>query len=395
MLSRRNFLVSGGGLAGLATLPLSAAGHKERLTITKVELFPVLPPLKPGVLAKSDTNDFDKVPKFMLKVHTDSGIVGLGETHRMHGGVNSVGAAQLRRAAEALRGRNVLDFYLPNLQLPVDTDVMAFEVAFYDILGKAVRWPVYRLLGGLGQRKVLVHYWIGRNLSTEELREAAQRAVALGLGGIKIKRQTPLVNALKIFDSVSPKLKITVDLMGYYHGAFLPLLREMETIGNVLVLEDPPPSLQNLPPSQISDGLATYHKWGLKTQIPIAIHLYVNRYKERGMVNAIAAEACSVFNLDAPNMAEWVSDAYFAGAVGKPVYHASAHELGVLDAALLHACAAAPNCTYPSDILSFERVNNLLVKPLERQGTYYVVSDNPGLGVELDMDAVKRYRATT
>jgi muconate cycloisomerase len=396
VLSRRNFLsVGAGGLAGISALPLSAAGHKERLTITKVELFRVCPPLQEGVLAKSDTNDFDKVPKFMLKVHTDSGIVGLGETGRFRGGPNSAIAVQLRRAAEALRGRNVLDFYLPNLQLPVDTDFTAFEVAFYDIIGKAVGWPVWRLLGGLGQRKVLVHYWIGVGLSPEELRHAAQRAVALGFGGIKIKYQHPLVDALKIFYSVSPKLKMTVDLMGYYGGDFPTVLREMEEIGNVLVLEDPPPSLQSLPQSQIADGLAAYHKLSQETKIPIAIHLYVNRYKEQGMVNATAADACSVFNLDAPNMQEWVGDAYFAGAVGKSVYRASGHELGVLDAAMLHACAAAPNCTYPSDILSYERVNNLLVKPLERQGSYYIVPDTPGLGVELDMDAVKRYEART
>ena len=126
MLSRRDLLVGAGGLAGISTLPLSAAGHKERLTMTKVELFRVCPPLQEGVLAKSDTHGFDKIPKFMLKVHTDSGIVGLGETHRMGGGPDSAGAVQLRRAAEALRGKNVLDFYLPHLQLPVDTDVMAF-----------------------------------------------------------------------------------------------------------------------------------------------------------------------------------------------------------------------------------------------------------------------------
>ena len=113
------------------------------------------------------------------------------------------------------------------------------------------------------------------------------------------------------------------------------------------------------------------------------------------MVNAVAAEACSVFNLDAPNMAEWVSNACFAGTVGKSVYHASAHELGVLDAAMLHACAAAPNCTYPSDILSYQRVNNLLAKPLEIRDSYTVVSDRPGLGVELDMDAVRRYEVRT
>ncbi len=133
------------------------------------------------------------------------------------------------------------------------------------------------------------------------------------------------------------------------------MVREIEAIGNVLVIEDPPPRLDNLPQPQIADGLAEYHKLSQETKIPLALHLYINRYKVPGMVNAIAAEACSVFNLDMPNMAEWVSNAYFAGAVGKSVYHASAQELGVLDAAMLHACAAAPNCTYPSDILSLPK----------------------------------------
>lgn len=395
MLSRRELLVGTGGLAGISALPLIAAGHQERLTITNVELFRVAPPLKEGCLPKSDLESFSKIPKYMLKVHTDSGIVGLGETHRMGGGPDSDGPVRLRRAAEAVCGKNVLDFYLPHLQLPVDTDVMAFEVAFYDIIGKAVGWPVYRLLGGLGQRKVLVHDWIGKGLSPEMIRAATERAVAAGFKGIKMKRIVPLADALKVIYSVSPKLEITVDLMGSYPGDFLPVVRELEAIGNVLVIEDPPPRLDNLPPSQIADGLAACHKLSQETKIPLALHWYINRYKVPGMVKAIAAEACSVFNLDMPNMAEWVSSAYLAGAVGKSVYHASAQELGVLDAAMLHACAAAPNCTYPSDILSFQRVSDLLVKPIEIRESYAIVSDNPGLGVELDMDAVGRYEART
>ena len=386
MLSRRDLLVGAGGLAGISALPLSAAGHQERLTITKVELFRVCPPLQDGVLAKTAGPDFDKIPKFMLKVHTDSGIVGLGETHRMGGGAASAGAVQLRRAAQALRGHNVLDFNLTRLELPVDTDVPAFEVAFYDILGKAVGWPVYRLLGGLGQRKVLVNYWCGKGLSPEELRQAAQRAVAGGFNGIKMKRSYPLAKALEIFASVSPKLKITVDLMGSYPGEFLPVVRELEAVGNVRVIEDPPPKI---------DALAAYHELRQQTSIPIAMHLYINREGVGGMVKAIAAEACSVFNLGAGSMAEFVANSYLAGAVGMPVWHGSAHELGVLDAAMLHACAAAPNCTYPSDILSYQRVNNMLVKPLAIRDSYAIVSDMPGLGVELDMDAVKRYEART
>ena len=385
-LSRRHLLAAAGGLAGIAALPASAAGRQERLTITKVDLFRVAPPLQEGLLPKAETEEFSKIPKFILKVYTDSGIVGLGETHRMGGGPDSEGVVRIRAAAEALRGKNVLDFNLTRLDLPVKTDTPAFEVAFYDIIGKAVGWPVYRLLGGLGQRKVPVHYWCGKGLTPAELRQVAERAVAGGFMGIKMKRIVPLVKALETFASVSPKLKITVDLMGSYPGEFLPVVRECEAVGNVLVIEDPPPKI---------DDLAAYRELHRQTKIPIAMHWYLNREGTRGMINAISAEACSVFNVAEGNLASFVANTYLAEQAGIPVWRGSAHELGILDAALLHACAAAPNCTYPSDILSFQRVHNLLAKPLELRDSYLVVSDEPGLGVELDEDAVKRYEVRT
>ena len=81
--------------AGLSTLPAGTAGGRERLTITDVELFYVCPPLQEGILPAAATKaDFDQVPKFILKVHTDAGIIGLGETHRMGGGPDSESAAR-------------------------------------------------------------------------------------------------------------------------------------------------------------------------------------------------------------------------------------------------------------------------------------------------------------
>ena len=374
------------GLAGVAALPASAAGSRERLTITQVELFRVCPPLQPGILPRAAAADFDVIPKFIVKVHTDAGIVGLGETHRMGGGPDTEAVVRIHQAAEALKGKNVLDFNLACLELPVQTDTGAFECAFYDILGKAVGWPVWRLLGGLAQRRIPVHYWCGKGLSPEELRALAERAVALGFSGIKMKRFTPLPQALEIFASVSPKLKITVDLMGHYAGDFLPVVRQLEAIGNVLVIEDPPPA---------ADALDAYRELRHQMNIPIAMHLYLNREGVRGMVRAINAESCTVFNLGAGNMAEFVARSYLAGEAGIGVWHGSAHELGILDAAMLHACAAAPNCTYPSDILSHQRVHNLLAKPFEMRDSHITVPNGPGLGVELDEDALRRYQAET
>ena len=119
-----------GSTAGLPTLPASAAGQHERLTITDVELFCVCPPLKPGILAGDAAADFDAVPKYILKVHTDAGIVGLGETHRMAGGPDSEAAERLRQAAKLVCGTDVLDYNMSRLELPVQTDLGAFEAAF-------------------------------------------------------------------------------------------------------------------------------------------------------------------------------------------------------------------------------------------------------------------------
>ncbi len=70
----------------------------------------------------------------------------------------------------------------------------------------------------------------------------------------------------------------------------------------------------------------------------------------------------------------------------------SGHDLGICDAAYLHSCAAAANCTLPSDILSYQRVDDLLTQPIEIRDSYAIVPDRPGLGFELDEEAVRRYQ---
>lgn len=370
---------------GLPTLPADFAGRDERLRITDVELHYVSPPMKPGILPASSAGDFDQVPKFIVKVHTDAGIIGLGETHRMRGGINSEAADRLRQAACALRGRNVLDFDLRHLQLPVETDVMCFEVAFYDIIGKAVGWPMWRLLGGKVHDRIPVHNWAGKHLTIPEVRELAQRSVAEGFAGIKMKRSYPLVDVLRTYADVSPDLKITVDLMGSYPDGFLEHARQWQQVGNVLCIEDPPPA---------RDALDDYRRLRGELDIPIAMHLHINDKRVQGMIEAITHDACDIFNLGAGTTNDFLGSAYLAEQVGIPVWHGSAHELGILDAAMLHACAVAPSCTMPSDILSHQRVHCMLATPIEFKDSHATVPNGPGLGVELDEDALRRYAVT-
>lgn len=378
----RRGLLGAAGLAGLASLPERLAGASERLRITRIELFRVAVPMQEDIINSPEFSpdaltEFPGIPKFILKLHTDSGIVGIGETAR---GLKEEG---VRRNVEHLVGKNILDLNLSRLELPYMAAYSGFETALYDALGKAVGWPVWRLLGGMAQERVLVNYWCGRK-NPQDMRRVAERAVAGKFRGIKIKGRPgdPVVKAVEAIAAVSPALKVTVDFNGYHKDVaeFLPIGRALDAIGNVEVIEDP----------ITKSDLAGYAALCRTLKSPIALHLA----SPKAMIEAIGARACSVFNTGpAPSMASFIANAYLAGAVGIPVWHGSGHELGILDAAMVHTCAAAANCTLPSDILSYQRVDDLVVRPVEIRDSFAIVPRAPGLGVELDEDAVRRYRA--
>ena len=377
-VSRRQALAQAGAVAGLTALPPNLAGRTERLTITRIDLFRVAVPMQNDIIHSPEIveEDFAMVPKFVLKVYTDSGIAGIGETVRGEDG------ARLRRNAESLRGKNILDLNLTRLELPTGAGYAAFEMAFYDIVGKAIGWPVYKLLGGLAQRKVLVGYWCGRK-NPVDMRRVAQRAVAGKFTSIKMKAALgdPVVKAVEAIREVAPALKVIFDPNVRFknYATFLPFAKALDAIGNVWVIEDP---------FDKSD-LAGYRELRKQVKTHVALHLA----DPRAMIQAIRAEACSVFNTGAgPSMASFVSNCYLAGAAGMPVWHGSSHDMGLADASYLHSCAAAANCTLPSDILSYQRVDDLIVQPIEIRDSYAIASDRPGLGVELDEDAVRRYR---
>ena len=380
-LSRRSVLAGAGCLAGLRPLAGWQAGKSERLRVTRFELFKVVVPMQPDIINSPEfgadaLTEFPSIPKFILKLHTDSGIVGIGETDR------GTPEAAVRRSAEFLVGKNLLDMDLTRLALPGRGGYSGFEMACYDAVGKAIGWPVYRLLGGLAQRRVLVNYWCGRK-TPADMRRVAERAVKGRFQGIKVKgrRGDPIVKAVEAIAAVSPKLRVTVDFNSSYQDAveeFQPIADGFDAIGNLEAIEDPF--------AKTDLGNTGALKRRLKRS-PVALHLG----SPVEMLRAIKADACSVFNTVSGTLAGFVANAFLAGAARMPVWHGSSHDLGLTDAAMLHSCAAAANCTMASDILSFQRVDDLIVVPIDIRDSYATVPDRPGLGVVLDEDAVRRY----
>src|SRR4051794_5701708 len=134
------------------------------MKITSVETIPVRVPIKPELAIKSGRGGTHATSPFLLvKIHTDRGLVGLGEascTPRWSG-EDQMSAAHFINTylAPALVGRD-----------PTQIDAVsqaafalvagnyftkaAVEMALWDLAGKAADKPVYELLGGKARESI-------------------------------------------------------------------------------------------------------------------------------------------------------------------------------------------------------------------------------------------------
>src|SRR5581483_9037829 len=127
------------------------------MKITRVEPIPVCVPLKKGMTTKTAHGEHVVSPYVLVRVHTDEGLVGLGEATlapRWSGETSKGCVAALRDLiAPALIGQdarqiNVLRGTLDRVLRLNPFTKAAVEMALWDLLGKAAGVPVYQLLGG-------------------------------------------------------------------------------------------------------------------------------------------------------------------------------------------------------------------------------------------------------
>ena len=79
------------------------------------------------------------------------------------------------------------------------------------------------------------------------------------------------------------------------------------------------------------------------------------------------------------------------GVVAAP--HGSGVDLGIMELSYLHTASAARTCILGSDFVgSWTREDDLIVEGIQFEDGDAVVPDKPGLGCELDMDALDKYR---
>src|SRR5690242_12824649 len=105
------------------------------MKITHVEKWQVVVPCLPDILEREGRwydpglSTFDAVPKWIVRLHTDTGLTGIGESSR------GESEASVDLGIAALVGRDPRTLPLHQLPLPAGAAYTTFEMALFDLLG--------------------------------------------------------------------------------------------------------------------------------------------------------------------------------------------------------------------------------------------------------------------
>lgn len=276
------------------------------------------------------------------------------------------------------------------------------EVAVWDLVGRALGTPCWRLLGGRSER-LLAYASSGERVDDDvrvsrcvALRDAGVCAVKLRLWRDDWRRDVDLVERVR--DAVGPTLEIMVDANQGWRmpGDLRPrwdvataaqCARALEPLG-VYWLEEPLPT----------DDVEGYAALRRLTGVRLAAGEMVRTAREardlvvRGGVDVIQTDVVLSGGIGGCRRVAALADLH--GRAWSP--HSWSNGLGLV--ANLHAALAVSTCPYvevPYDppAWSAEQRDWLLPEPLEiaPDGTI-APPPGPGLGVVPDLDALERYR---
>ena len=369
------------------------------MRIEQIELIEVLVPARAGAVNSASldkplhkmasgadaawTRQFDEFSKVILIATTDTGTIGLGESLR------DPDPLVLEAMARTLVGTEIADLRWQALPLAKVREYDGFELLVLDLLGKLAGLPLAALLGGSYRDEVPVGAWSGHR-TPEDAAEIAAAAQARGATTLKLKceLEDDVVGiAAAVLQSCGPTFALIFDPNERFDELrhAVHIAHGLEKVGNVLCLEDPLPRWD----------LGAYAELRARTSIPIAVHVALG-YQSHGqrisdVTSAINSRAADVFNFSS-GVADFLRMAHVADAAGRPYWHGSEIDLGIMEAGAVHVAAASAGATLPSDIFGrLIRESDLLATPLQFTGAGVRVPDGAGLGVEIDADQLARY----
>jgi galactonate dehydratase len=343
-----------------------------------------------------------------VKVETDAGVYGWGECYTQLDRDHSI-EAHVQQLCRYLAGRSPYDIkhftYMAYTDFATRRGAMDFysavsgiEHALWDIVGKAAGQPVYNLLGGAFRTKIRVYAngWGGGG-DPEKIAGQAQAVVAKGFTALKFdpfpgpwrpyisrKDEQMAVDKVKaVREAVGPDVEILVEV----HRRLAPVhairvARMMEPYAPFWYEE--PVSVRDL------NGLVEA-KRGINLPVVTGEELYTKtefqEVIERRAADILNPDVCACGGILELREIAAMAEPYHI-AVSPHNYNSTTVGL----AATLQAAAGMPNFLITEYFVNFEALGNELARtPFTVENSYIQLPTAPGLGIDLDEDALARY----
>jgi muconate cycloisomerase len=367
--------------------------------IIGVEPIPIRVPLKQGMTTKTAHGEHVDSPYVLVRVHTDEGLVGLGEATvapRWSGETSRGCVAAIEEVlAPALLGEDPRN--ITALRQKMDRVLKlnpftkaAIEMALWDLAGKAAGLPVHQLLGGKVRDAVPIKMVIGAFDVPHAVR-LAERFLEWGVKCLKVKTGLDpagdLARVKAVREVAGPEVPIGIDSnCGWDVATARRVLHELRPLG-ILFAEQP------VPPGDPA-ALAEVRR---STDIPIMADESVFTLADAWqLIHHGAADILSIYPGKHAGIAATLEIAHVARAAGLACSMGSNLELGIGTAAMLHVAVAEPtidSTKYPADLIGPLYHDADLITPGLTLGPEIAhVPDGPGLGVGLNEEQLARYR---
>jgi len=417
MLDRRSFLHSAAGAAAAGFLPElsqvlravpSAESQLGKVKITAVKTASVM----------------IKYPAHLVRIETDSGLYGIGESFNREGILESI-----ESVAPVVIGQDPLKVdYLYNAMVEaklghgswtgtLSSAISGIETALWDLAGKILGAPVHTLLGGAYRDKVLIYHDTGSPKTPDPKAwvEEAQKSLDYGfkatkfdmdwegrgqffagepykyrgeiwnkgISSLEMKQWVAILEAIR--ELIGEHYPLGIDLHFNYNFADSLRFTNMCEHLNLWFVEDP------MPPQ----NAAAMARFTEKSKIPTCTG--ENLYSRQTFREFIELQAMDIIQpdpqkvgglLETKKLADW-ADLYYMGFA----CHNMCTPVGTV--ANAHLCGAVKNFqALESDSVELEHWDDLILRdaPFYQDG-YYVLTDKPGLGIELNDEVCRRHLA--
>jgi len=360
-------------------------------------------------------------PALLVCVHTDEGVIGLGEAASYGGSLESIEAVVTGELRRTILGED--PFRVERLWQMMATRahqrgrrgmlmmaISGIDIALWDIIGQATRTPLYRLLGGY--RDTLPAYasagFYAADKDSRALAEEVGGYAALGFQCVKIKvgrQRDALMNPLNDMEAadyatvsfdedvervhaaraaIGPGVKLAIDANNAWTPSLaLKFMARVED-QDIYWLEEPVATEDLEGSALVAQELITpVAGYETETELP----------GFRAMMTGRAVDIVQPDVIWSGGITESRKIAAVAQSYGLPVIP-HVFSSAVSSIANMHFIASIPNGSW----LEFDQNPNALRSDLFEEpllvGSDGNISlpDRPGLGVSLNMDTVDRYR---